>query len=83
MIFVWLFLLFLEIVLCFLLFFLRKKSTDEEKEVKNIEQEDNPSWNTRLKSRAERDYSVLYIVYDTTWLAESHLPKMLGKTANL
>jgi hypothetical protein len=65
-IFVWLFLLFLEIVLCFLLFFLGKKSTDEEKEVKNIEQEDNPSWNTRLKSSAERDYSVLYIVYDTT-----------------
>jgi len=39
-----------------------KISSDEEKEGKNIEAEDKITapCNTRLKSRAERDYSVLY-----------------------
>lgn len=52
-------LFFLEIVLSFLLFFFRKFRQAKKKKVRTLKQRTTAPC-TRLKSRAERDYSVLY-----------------------
>ena len=58
-------LVLLSRVIFVLLFFLEKILQTKKKKERTLKQRTTGPWNTRLKSRAERDYSVLYISDET------------------